>query len=299
MEKKLICPNCGSNNIIYDPDTGEYICKDCGYVLDISIDLGKEWREFTAKDMEAKRRTGSPIDLTKMGAGLSTEIGNIEDLYKLSDEDRLAFLRLRKWQQRTVSSLERNLRLAMTELKRIISQLELPEYIEKEAARLYLLAAEKGLVRGRSVETVVAACVYIACRKYEVPKTFDELAQAAGVNKKELGRTYRFLIRQLKIKIQPISPIEYVHRFGSQLGLPPEVIAKAVEILEEAKKKDLTSGRGPTGLAAAALYIATTLYGIRKTQREIAEIAGVTEVTIRNRYKELIEKLNINIGGNK
>ncbi len=291
----LKCPNCGSTDLYYDPETGELICRKCGYVIETTIDVGKEWREFSLKDAETKRRAGSPTSLVKLSTGLSTEIGNIEDLYKLSEEERAEFMRLKKWQQRTTSSLERNLKIAMQELKRVTSQLNLPQTVEEEAGKIYLEAAEKGLIRGRSIETVVAACVYIACRKLEIPVTFEEIAQVANVNKKELGRTYRYIIRQLKIKILPISPVEYVHRFGALLNLPPEVIAKAVEIVEKARELDLTSGRGPQGIAAAALYIAATMYGIRKTQREIAEVAGVTEVTIRNRYKELVEKLGLQI----
>jgi transcription initiation factor TFIIB len=142
---------------------------------------------------------------------------------------------------------------------------------------------------------VVAASLYAACRQCNVPRTLDEVANSSRVGRKEIGRTYRFMTRELKLKLMPTKPQDYVSRFCSELKLSGEVQAKAAEILKDAGKKELTSGRGPTGVAAAAIYISSILCNERRTQREVADIAGVTEVTIRNRYKELTEKLGIEV----
>ncbi len=292
-DKKLVCPVCGSTEFVYNPQTSELVCKKCGYVIEEVPYLGREWRILEGDDFESKARTGGPMTYSKIASSLTTEIGKAEDLYALSDEERRMFERLRKWQQRSTSSYERNIKLAQQELKRLSSLLQLPQHVEETAMKLYLTAAEKGLIRGRSIESVVAACVYVACRMHDVPRTLDEVVKASGVYKKELGRTYRHLIRNLKIKITPIDVTEYVHRFAAILNLPPEVTAKAVEIVQKAKELDLTAGRGPAGIAAAAIYLAVFMHGIKKTQKEIAEVAGVTEVTVRNRYKELIEKLGL------
>src|SRR6266516_1048325 len=147
----------------------------------------------------------------------------------------------------------------------------------------------------RSIEGVVAASLYAACRQCNVPRTLDEIANSSRVGRKEIGRTYRFMTRELKLKLMPTKPQDYVSRFCSELKLTGEVQSKAVEILKDAQDKELTSGRGPTGVAAAAIYIASILCNERRTQREVADVAGVTEVTIRNRYKELTEKLGIKV----
>jgi len=181
----------------------------------------------------------------------------------------------------------------LAELKRVSSYLKLPKSVEEEAARIYTLAVQRGLVRGRSMESVVAGALYASCRRHEVPRTLDEMSEASGIEKKEVGRTYRFITRELGIQIIPSNPADYIPRFASALKLNPETQSDAVEIIEKAQSEELTSGRGPTGIAAAALYVAALIHGEKRTQREVADVAGVTEVTIRNRYKELLDRLKL------
>ena len=169
----------------------------------------------------------------------------------------------------------------------------MPRSVEEESARIYTLAVQRGLVRGRSMESVVAGALYAACRRHDVPRTLDELSEASGIEKKEIGRTYRFVTRELGITILPSNPADYIARFSSSLKLSAETQSNSIEILEQAQKAELTSGRGPTGIAAAALYVSALLHGEKRTQREVADVAGVTEVTIRNRYKELLEELKL------
>jgi len=145
------------------------------------------------------------------------------------------------------------------------------------------------------MEGVSAAALYAACRQCHVPRTLDEISSIARMSRKDVGRNYRYVARELELKLIPTSPEDYISRFCSELKLSGDVKAKTIEILKEAADKELTSGRGPTGVAAASLYIASVLCGERKTQREVADVAGVTEVTIRNRYKELTKKLDIEI----
>jgi len=288
------CPECGGINLFWNKDKGEVICKDCALVIeDKMVDFGQEWREHDAEDADRKRRTGAPRTYTQYDQGLGTEVGRKADLYALAGKDRNKFFRLRKWQYRISTAIERNLKLALAELKRVSSYLKLPGSVEEEAARIYTLAVQRGLVRGRSMESVVAGALYAACRRHEVPRTLDELSDASGIEKKEIGRTYRFVTRELGISILPSNPADYIPRFSSSLKLTAETQSKAVEILERAQKSELTSGRGPTGIAAAALYVSALIHGEKRTQREVADVAGVTEVTIRNRYKELLEKLKL------
>jgi len=289
------CPECRGINLFFNREKGEVICNDCGLVIEEKmVELGQEWREFSDDSGDSnRRRTGAPMTYTQYDQGLGTEIGQKADLYKLKEKDKSKFFRLRKWQYRISTAIERNLKLALAELKRVSSYLKLPSSVEEEAARIYTLAVQRGLVRGRSMESVVAGALYAACRRHEVPRTLDELGEASSIEKKEIGRTYRFITRELGISVLPSNPADYIPRFASSLKLNPETQSKAVEILEMAQKAELTSGRGPTGIAAAALYVAALMYGEKRTQREVADVAGVTEVTIRNRYKELLEKLKL------
>lgn len=288
------CPECGSINLFLNRDKGEVICKDCGLVVeDKMVEFGQDWREFESDNSTKQRRAGAPMTYTQYDQGLGTEVGQRADLFKLDSKGRDKFFRLRKWQYRISTAIERNLKLALAELKRVSSYLKLPKSVEEEAARIYTLAVQRGLVRGRSMESVVAGALYAACRRHEVPRTLDELSEASGIEKKEIGRTYRFVTRELQINILPSNPADYIARFASSLKLSPETQSRSVEILEKAQKIELTSGRGPTGIAAAALYVAALLHGEKRTQREVADVAGVTEVTIRNRYKELLEELKL------
>lgn len=288
------CPECGSLDLSYNKEKGEITCRNCGLVIEEKmVDFDQEWREFDSEAAARKRRTGAPMTYTQFDQGLGTDVGRKADLYKFGGKTKNKFFRLRKWQQRISTAIERNLKLALSELKRVSSYLRLPGSVEEEASRIYTLAVQKGLVRGRSMESVVAGALYAACRRHDVPRTLDELSEASGIEKKEIGRTYRFITRELRIKILPSNPADYIARFASALKLTAETQSKSVEIIEQAQAVELTSGRGPTGIAAAALYVAALINGEKRTQREVADVAGVTEVTIRNRYKELLEKLEL------
>lgn len=287
------CPECGGIDLTYDDQKGEIICNDCGLLLEEKmVDTGQEAGGSFDKS-EKKGRSGAPISMQKFDKGLTTNVGEISDIYKLESGQTRKFLRLKKWQERVSTSIERNLRLAMAELRRVSSFLSLPSVVRDESARVYNFVLQRGLVRGRSMESVIAACIYAACRSYNIPRTLDEIAAASDVPRKEIGRTYRFIIRKLGMKVKPSSPKDYISRFSSILHLSPKTQNEALKVLKKADISELTSGRGPAGIAAAALYVAALMNDEKKTQREVADVAGITEVTIRNRYKELIDRLGI------
>ena len=297
-EEKKSCPEC-DGRLYRDYARGELICGSCGLVINEKyIDRGPEWRAFDSSQQSERARTGAPMNPLLHDKGLSTEIG-----WKNRDaagtflplKKRAQMYRLRQWQRRirVSGATERNKMLAFQEIGRVSARLELPEHIKEDASIIYTRTAEKNLIRGRSIESVAAASLYAACRKNHIPRTLDEIAQESTVHRKHIGRTYRFLMRELKMSLRPTSPVDYIPRFCGMLELNRKVELKAIEIVEMAIKEELTSGRGPTGVAASAIYIAATLTEERRTQREIAEITGVTEVTIRNRYKEMVKKLGL------
>jgi transcription initiation factor TFIIB len=295
------CLECGSAEIVMDAIRGERICSICGLVIsEHLIDNGPEWRAFTSDERNKRSRVGSPVSCVVPSMGLSTMIGwENRDIYgnKLSPKKRAQIYRLRKWQIRTRSqgSYERNLSHAIRELERLSSQLGIHNGVKETAAVIYRRAIEKKLVRGRSIEAMVAASVYAGSRLRKVPRTLDEIAQCTRVNTKELGRCYRLILRELHISIPIASPVDFISRFSEELKISGKTQQRAIEILNQAKEFGITAGKDPTGLAAAALYISSITEGERRTQREIAEIARITEVTVRNRYKEIVRVLGIKI----
>lgn len=297
-ESKDVCPFCGSTEFSFDHQKAEVSCARCGLVLEESlISQGPEWRAFDHEQRNKRARTGAPLSYAISDKGLNTVIDykNKDSNGRNIPEANLAQLyRLRKWNKRMrVSGAgERNLAFALSEMDRVSSRLGIPRSVREDSAIIYRNAARMNIIRGRSIESVVAAAVYTACRRCNIPRTLDEISEASSVSKKLIGKTYRFLSRKLKIKLKPTSPTDYVSRFGSRLEVSGEVEAKAVDIINQSVEKGLSTGKGPTGIAAAALYISSILLGEKKSQKEVSEVAGVTEVTIRNRYKELVEKLD-------
>ncbi|MEM0467384.1 MAG: transcription initiation factor IIB [Candidatus Thermoplasmatota archaeon] len=301
IEEITQCPECGSTHLTKDYSRAELVCNSCGLVIDEDlIDHGPEWRAFDSDQQEKRARVGAPMTYTIHDKGLSTMISwQNKDSYgkSIPTRNRAQLFRMRKWQSRSrvSNASERNLAVALTELDRLSSGIGLPRTVRETAAMIYRKAVMKNLIRGRSVDGVAAASLYAACRQCNVPRTLDEISDVAHMSRKEIGRNYRFIARELGLKLMPTSPQDYISRFCSELKLSRDVQAKCIDILNEAAKKELTSGRGPTGIAAASLYIASVLCGERRTQREVADVAGVTEVTIRNRYKEVAKKLGLGI----
>lgn len=211
---------------------------------------------------------------------------NREHLQRLSELQRRKKLRASVGRQRLV---------AQSEIERLSALLSIPEETREYSMGIYREAWEKDLIHGRSIEKILAASMYIACRKQNVPRTLDEIETATRVGKKDIIKTSKLLAGKLGMKLTPTSPLEYVGRFCDKLNLRRHVEERANEIIKEALEKDITSGRGPTGIAASAIYIAAILCGDRKTQKDVSEATGVTEVTLRVRYKEIARKLGIKV----
>ncbi len=300
--KFITCPECGGRKIARIPRSGESVCANCGLVIsERRIDTGPEWRAFTADERTARTRTGGPVKYTHHDKGLATTLGwrNTDSSgRKLSSRRRAEIARLRKWQlrSRVHSSVDRNLSQALSELERLSSQLELKRGVKELAAMLYRKAIVNRLIRSRSIDALVAAAVYAACRIRQIPRSLKEIADPSHIDWKKVGRHYRLLVRKLKIKMPIPDPSNYVPKLITELGLPGIMQEKVLEVLDRAKAHGgLIIGRDPRGLAAGAIYIASILTDNRVTQREIASAAGVTEVTVRNRYKDLVRKLELSL----
>jgi len=289
---------CPPEKIVYDSSRAEYVCLETGEVIeDRVIDDRAEWRAFTPEERERRARTGGPITHTVHDMGFTTTIDytDRDAAGHVLVEKKYQLYKLRKWQARSrvLTSVERNLVQAMNELERLADLLNLPTWIREEAAKIYREAVEKGLVRGRSIESVIAAAIYLACRLRKLPRTLDEIEEYSRVNRKEIARCYRLLIRELNIKVSVTDPADFVPRIAHALGLSGAVVKTAIEILNKAREAGLMGGKDPVGVAAAAIYLACEKLGEERSQKEIASVAGVTEVTVRNRCRELMKVLSM------
>ncbi|MFX0017690.1 MAG: transcription initiation factor IIB family protein [Promethearchaeota archaeon] len=283
-----LCPECGGKAIPIQ-EKGEIVCSQCGLVISERIlDISHtDKRAFTKQEKDKRERTGSPISILLPDMGLSTIIDKSN--IKSPDLKRAA-----KWNSRMTWD-KRNMLIATTELKRIASNLNLPNHVKKAAIRLYIEAFKKKLLRGRSINGMVAACLYFACRERKIPRTLQEILDESAINAKNVRRCYRTLIRELNLKAPSTDPISLVPRFVAELGLDAEAENSSIKVLNRFISKFSTSGKDPKGLCAGALYLVCKKKQRRISQKEIANIVGVTEVTLRSRYKELITKLKIEL----
>ncbi|MFC7128640.1 transcription initiation factor IIB [Haloferax chudinovii] len=294
-EQTLSCPECGSESLVSDTEHGETVCDDCGLVVEENeIDHGPEWRAFNSSEKDQKSRVGAPTTNMMHDKGLSTNIGwQNKDAYgrSLSSRQREKMQRLRTWNERfrTRDSKERNLKQALGEVDRMASALGLPDNVRETASVIYRRALDDDLLPGRSIEGVATSALYAAARMAGTPRSLDEITSVSRVEKDEIARTYRYVVRELKLEIKPADPEQYVPRFASDLGLSDESERRARQLLKNAKEQGVHSGKSPVGLAAAAVYAASLLTNEKVTQNEVSEVANISEVTIRNRYHELLE----------
>jgi transcription initiation factor TFIIB len=295
------CPDCGSLNLEKDQIRGEVVCRDCGMVLSSSaIDMGPEWREFDSEQMNRRARAGPPLRSWQKEFSPSTDIGWRDvDSYgrSIPDNNRAHVYRLRKWQRRLrrFRTSQLNLMKGFMEIDRQCQVQGLPPKVSEEAQRIFKMCSERNMIQGRGVECMVAASIYSACRDYGVPRTLNEISTGLPISRKEIGRAFRKMARELELCISVTNPKDYISRFCSRLKLNRETVSASLSILRDAERMGFLSGKDPAGIAASAIYIATLLTGQIRTQNEISEATGITEVTIRKRYKEMVERLRIDL----
>ena len=287
------CIRCGKSSLLTDGVTGEQFCSKCGFVISEKVnESGPEWRSFSTQGGVDTARTGAPTSLTIHDKGLSTVINpaNKDATGRpLSSSMKSTITRLRTWDSRSQSNVseDRNLKQALTELNRLKDKLAVSSNILEKAAYLYRKALEKKLVRGRSISSMIAASLYAACRDAETPRTLNDVADAANVKRKDISKCYRLLHKELELKMPVVDSTQLIARISSKLEIPEKIKRYAVKVLQEAQERKESAGKDPMGLAATALYLSCVKNEVPITQRDLAEAAGVTEVTIRNRYKGL------------
>jgi transcription initiation factor TFIIB len=294
-----------SDLVVTDPDTGELIHKDTGEVIsDNALSQEKEWRAFDVQETKNRARVGAPTSLAFHDMGLSTTIGKEATDASGNPIDaatKMRMGRLRMWNSRSQirSPIERNLQRAFTMLSRIKDRLGLPNHVTEKAAYVYRKAQERGLIRGDSIGSVLTASIYVAARQSGVLRTLEDISESSNVKPKQAAKSYRRILSELDIKVPLIDPTKYIVKVANNLNFDEKIKRKALELMEQAQKKNILVGKDPISMAASILYLVNLAEGQRnrrKTQAEIAKAAGITEVTLRNRSKELRKKLGISLG---
>ena len=279
-----MCSACRSEVVVTDHECGEVICSRCGVVVDrLESSTIQEWRAFSIDDFYRKSRIGGATSLARYNKGLLTTIGNSRD----SKERGFNFGRIRVWDFRIQAANDRSLKQALPTLEHLKESLGLPETIVEKSAYFYRKAARINLIKGRTVSSVLAASVYLACRELETPRTLNEVSSASNVSRKKISRDYRLLVHTFDPRIPAIDHMRCITRIGNKVGVSEKTKRMAIKIMRQVIAMQVSAGKGPMGIAATVLYIACLQAGETKTQKELSIAAGVTEVTIRNRYSEL------------
>ena len=298
------CSACKSNSqIITDAESGEIVCGKCGQVISDKIqEVQPEWRNFALSSdgsSNDRSRIGMSTSLARHDMGLSTVIGRTDrdaSGQKLDAAMRSTMERLRTWDTRTKvhTPTDRSLKQAFSQLDVLKDKLGLPDAVVEKAAYIYRKAQERHLVRGRTVSGILAAAVYIACREMGISRTLKDMSAHSDVKLKEVARSYRLLYLELDLKIPVVNPTKYIARVANRASLSEKTKRQAEEIMNNVTKREISTGKDPMGLAAAVLYVSCIKTGENRTQSSISEAAEVTEVTLRSRYKDLVNQLHLN-----
>jgi transcription initiation factor TFIIB len=294
-QRNIICSSCKSNKVITDHESGEVICSKCGLVISDNI---QESRAESCASLptdaiyDRGRNAGLPNSLARHDMGLSTIIGRPNrdaSGHILDAAMRSRMERLRRWDHRIKTSTFKvgNLMVAFNQLDTSKDKLGLPDTIVEKTAYIYRKAQQRGLVRGRTISAVLHAAMYIACRELGIPKTLKEIAVANNIKRTTLAKSYRLLINKLDIKIPNIDPTKCITKVANKANLNEKTKRKAMDIMYYLNRKEVPAGKDPMGIAATVLYIACLNTGEKRTQTDIAQAAGITEMTLRNRYKHI------------
>lgn len=279
---KVFCAEHPNSTLIEDYHAGDMICPECGLVVgDRVVDVGSEWRTFTDEKADADPcRVGAAENPLLNGSDLSTVIGRGTGDASYDDSGSPKY-----HTRRTLSSSDRALVNAFREISNMADRINLPNTIVDRANNLFKQVHDGKTLKGRSNDAIASACLYIACRQEGVPRTFKEICAVSKVSKKEIGRCFKLILKALETSVDLITTGDFMSRFCSNLGLPSSVQRAATHIARKAVELDIVPGRSPISVAAAAIYMASQASEDKKTQKEIGDIAGVADVTIRQSYK--------------
>jgi transcription initiation factor TFIIB len=288
MQAPVLCSACRSKVMITDHECGEVVCSHCGVVVDrVECSAAQGWQAFNVDEFYRKNRIGGATSLARYNKGLITTIGNTDH-----SGNGMNFDRIRVWDFRIQAANDRSLKQALPALEHLKASLGLSDTVIEKSAYFYRKATRMDLIKGRTISSVLAASVYLACRELETPRTLSEISASSNVQRKKISRDYRLLVLKFDPKIPAIDHVRCITRIANKVGVTEKTKRLAIKIMQSVIAMQIAAGKGPMGIAATVLYIACLHAGEIKTQKELSIAAGVTEVTIRNRYSDLKKYLH-------
>ncbi|BES82601.1 transcription initiation factor IIB family protein [Pyrodictium abyssi] len=285
------CPNCGSPLRLYArrQSDGRLVCTSCGYVIEESpIDSGPEWRSFTEEDRTRRSRVGAPLTERVHDKGLTT--------YIYAPRNDIRARKLIAIQASLRSHGHKKLIKVLQEANRVATRLQLPSRVAETMARIVRQLQSLGMIKKNNVNEYLAAAAVVAARIERHPLTMRDAADILGLNEQDVWRAYRRIVTRLKVRVAtPPKPQMYVSRIASKLGLSGEVEALATRFTVLLARTGLAQGKPPEALAAAAVYVSSILLDQKRNQLTVAKAIGVTDATIRNRYRDIVDNFYIEV----
>lgn len=288
--------SCMDSITVTDIETGEMICQKCGIVL-------QDRNSFDIIDnIVTKSINVDQVDnrssLRFHDMGLATVIDKFNHDSKgkpITYKIRQDMHRMRLWNSRSQAknASERNLRSALSEMEKLKEKLSLSDAIMERSAYLYRKAAKAQLIRGRKINGVLGACVYVACREMDVSRTIIDISKNLQESRSSIAKNYRMLFNNLKISVSVQDPIKCIVKIANNLGIPENTTREAIHILDDLKEQRLTAGKKPDAVAATIIYMACIKTGINLSQQKISKVSGITGVTIRNRYNDYLKYIKL------
>jgi transcription initiation factor TFIIB len=303
MQSLIQCETCNpsESKLITDVESGEIICNRCGIVVERDLeDTQKLW--YKAEDDSSDTKNGSPTSLTLYDQGLATKIGNTNRDASGNVINSMMMTRLNKMRyhdkRSQINKSARNLIRAFRQLDSLKDKLGLSNAVIEKTAYIYRKVQEAGLVRGRKINTVLGASLYIACREFGIPRTLREITSINNEKYRETSRVYRQIVLFLERQIPQINLYQYVEKVGKKANLEEKNIRQALQLMKKVQDAGLSAGKDPMGVVGAVIYLSVPKSDENSGQRIIkqaiiADAAGVSDVTIRHIYKEIEKKISL------
>jgi transcription initiation factor TFIIB len=296
----ISCHSCTTTDIkapVTDPNSGEVICSNCGRILSEGEEQNsKEWRDFGLDYSSLQDRVGAPQTLARHDLGLSTIIGSLNkdaSGKKLEPAMRSMMNRIAMWDRRSQirTSKGESLRPAFYQLAALRDKLGLPDSIIETTAYIYRKAQHRRLIHGSTINASLAAAAYTALRAAGTPRSLNEISEVSNLRRKEVARAYRRIISDLDLSVPAPDPVKCVSKISNKAGLSETTKRVALGMLHYVMKRGEGAGKNPMALASSILYLASLRTGEDITQEDLAIVAGITEVTLRVRVRDLRKKL--------